>query len=75
MKCTVALDVVPLPGSVTVDNPENYLWQPAYSSAVLARNAARMLGKIYEALAAIEQRLSAPSKKTSVEQYRGPTSA
>ena len=71
----MTLDVVPLPGSVTVDNPENYLWQPAYSSAVLARNAARMLGKIYEALAAIEQRLSVPSKKTSVEQYRGPTSA
>jgi hypothetical protein len=59
-KCTVALDVVPLPESATVDNPENYLWQPAFSPAVLESDAARMLGKIYEAFAAIEQRLLSP---------------
>jgi hypothetical protein len=47
----------PLPESVTVDNPENYLCQPAFSSAVLESDSARMLGKICEAFAAVEQRL------------------
>jgi hypothetical protein len=50
----------PLPEGVTVDNPECYLWQPAFSSAVLESDAARMLGTIYEAFAAIEQRLLSP---------------
>lgn len=56
----MTLDVVPLPESETLDNPEYYLWQPAYSSAVPERDSARMFGKIYEALAAIEQRLLSP---------------
>ncbi len=57
----------PLPEGVTVDNPERYLWQPAFSSAVLESDAARMLGTIYERLPPSNNDCLVPSKKTSAE--------
>ena len=40
----------------------NYLWQAAYKAAVYEANDSSMPGRILESLAAIEQRLLAPSE-------------
>jgi hypothetical protein len=44
-----------------------YLWQPAYVAAILETDKARVSGRIYEAIAAIEQRLLAPIDPGSIE--------
>jgi hypothetical protein len=43
-----------------MNQPKTYLWLPAYLSAVLETDNALMPTRIYEALAAIEQRLLSP---------------
>ena len=43
-----------------MNQPRFYLWLPAYLSAVLETDNALMPTRIYEALAAIEQRLLSP---------------
>ena len=43
-----------------MNQPRIYLWLPAYLSAVLETDNALMPSRIYEALAAIEQRLLSP---------------
>jgi hypothetical protein len=43
-----------------MNQPRTYLWLPAYLSAVLETDNALMATRIYEALAAIEQRLLSP---------------
>ena len=43
-----------------MNQPRSYLWLPAYLSAVLETDNALMPTRIYEALAAIEQRLLSP---------------
>jgi hypothetical protein len=43
-----------------MNNPATYSWQPTYLSAVLETDDAAMPGRIYEALAAIEQRRLSP---------------
>jgi hypothetical protein len=43
-----------------MNQPRFYLWLPAYLSAVLETDNAQMPTRIYEALAAIEQRLLSP---------------
>jgi hypothetical protein len=47
---------------------ETYLWHPAYVSAILETDDALMPTRIYEALAAIEQRLLIPIEAGDVEQ-------
>jgi hypothetical protein len=44
----------------SMNQPRTYLWLPAYLSAVLETDNALMPTRIYEALAAIEQRLLSP---------------
>ena len=53
---------------VTDSNP-TYIWQPAYLAAVCETNDSRMMVRIMEARAAIEQRLLLPIKEDS-EEYR-----
>ena len=53
-----------------MNQPRTYLWLPAYTSAVLETDDALMPTRIYEALAAIEQRLLSPIETDSIE-YRG----
>jgi hypothetical protein len=55
-------------GSI-MDNPPVYSWHPAYLSAVLETANERMPGRIYEALAAIEQRRLNPIETGGIE-YR-----
>ena len=43
-----------------MNQPRTYLWLPAYLSAVLETDNTRLPTRIYEALAAIEQRLLSP---------------
>ncbi len=43
-----------------MNQPRTYLWLPAYLSAVLETDNALMPSRIYEALAAIDQRLLSP---------------
>ena len=43
-----------------MNQPRTYLWLPAYLSAVLKTNNTLLPTRIYEALAAIEQRLLSP---------------
>jgi hypothetical protein len=50
-----------------MDNPAVYLWHPAYLSAVLETDNALMPTRIYEALAAIEQRLLSPIEAGGIE--------
>ena len=45
-----------------MNQPRTYLWLPAYLSAVLETDNALMPSRIYEALAAIEQRRLSPVK-------------
>jgi hypothetical protein len=45
-----------------------YLWQAAYNAAVLETDNSRMALRIYEAIAAIEQRLLSPVEPGSEEQ-------
>jgi hypothetical protein len=47
---------------------ETYLWHPAYVSAILETDDTLMPTRIYEALAAIEQRLLIPIEAGDVEQ-------
>jgi hypothetical protein len=47
---------------------ETYLWHPAYVSAILETDDALMPNRIYEALAAIEQRFLTPIEAGDVEQ-------
>jgi len=47
---------------VLVNDPPIYSWQPAYLSAVLETNNDLMPSRIYEALAAIEQKLLNPNE-------------
>jgi hypothetical protein len=49
--------------------PTTYLWQPVYLDAVLETDNVAMPTRIYEALAAIEQRLLSPIEAGGVE-YR-----
>jgi hypothetical protein len=49
--------------------PGTYLWLPAYMTAVLETDNALMPARIYEALAAIEQRLLSPIDTGGME-YR-----
>jgi hypothetical protein len=51
-----------------------YVWQPAYLAAVGETDDERMMGRILEARAAIEQRLLVPVEKDSAE-YRELTAA
>jgi hypothetical protein len=44
-----------------------YLWQAAYLSAVLETDNSLVPSRIYEALAAIEQRLLSPIETDSIE--------
>jgi hypothetical protein len=44
-----------------------YLWQPAYVAALLETDKSRVSGRIYEAIAAIEQRLLVPIEPSSIE--------
>jgi hypothetical protein len=53
---------------VTDSNP-TYIWQPAYFAAVCETDNARMMVRIMEARAAIEQRLLLPIEEDS-EEYR-----
>jgi hypothetical protein len=50
-----------------MDNPPVYLWHPAYLCAVLETDNERMPTRIYEALAAIEQRRLNPIETGSIE--------
>jgi hypothetical protein len=50
-----------------MDYPTAYVWQPAYISAVLETDNGTMPSRIYEALAAIEQRLLNPNELGCVE--------
>jgi hypothetical protein len=52
-----------------MNQPRTHLWLPAYTSAVLETDDALMPTRIYEALAAIEQRLLRPIETDSTE-YR-----
>jgi hypothetical protein len=52
---------------VLVNDPPIYSWQPTYLSAVLETNNDLMPSRIYEALAAIEQRLLNPKELGCVE--------
>jgi hypothetical protein len=45
----------------------NYIWQPAYLTAVFETDDAMMMGRILEARAALEQRLLVPIDDDSVE--------
>jgi hypothetical protein len=45
----------------------NYSWQPTYHAAVCEMEDARMMGRIFEARAAIEERLISPIKEDSEE--------
>jgi hypothetical protein len=49
-----------------MSNPETYSWQQAYLAAVLETDSDLMPSRIYQALAAIEQRLLNPME--TVEQ-------
>ena len=53
-----------------MNQPRTHSWLPAYTSAVLETDDALMPTRIYEALAAIEQRLLSPIETDSIE-YRG----
>jgi|HubBroStandDraft_6_1064221.scaffolds.fasta_scaffold3183230_2 hypothetical protein len=46
-----------------------YTWHPAYHAAVFETEAARIMGRILEARAAMEQRLLSPIKQEGTE-YR-----
>jgi hypothetical protein len=50
-----------------MSKPNVYLWQDVYMSAVLETDDALMPTRIYEALAAIEQRLLSPIEVDSEE--------
>jgi hypothetical protein len=52
-----------------MDIPATYLWQTVYLAAVLETDNAAMPTRIYEALAAIEQRLLSPIEEDGAE-YR-----
>jgi len=52
-----------------MNDPATYSWQPYYLSAVLETDNAAMPTRIYEALAAIEQRLLSPIEAGGIE-YR-----
>jgi hypothetical protein len=52
-----------------MNQPGTYSWLPAYMSAVLETDNALMPTRIYEALAAIEQRLLNPIEAGGIE-YR-----
>ncbi len=52
-----------------MNNLSGYLWQTAYLSAVLETDNSLMPGRIYEALAAIEQRLLSSIETDGIE-YR-----
>jgi hypothetical protein len=52
-----------------MNQPGTYSWLPAYMSAVLETDNAAMPTRIYEALAAIEQRLLSPIEAGGIE-YR-----
>jgi hypothetical protein len=52
-----------------MDIPTTYLWQTVYLAAVLETDNAAMPTRIYEALAAIEQRLLSPIEEDGTE-YR-----
>jgi hypothetical protein len=52
-----------------MNQPGTYLWLPAYMTAVLETDNALMPARIYEALAAIEQRLLSPIETDGTE-YR-----
>jgi hypothetical protein len=49
-------------------NPAVYTWFLAYKSAVLETDAAEIPNRIHEALKAIENRVSGPSKLDDTEQ-------
>lgn len=51
------------------DSNHVYIWQPAYLAAVFETDNSRMLVRIMDAHAAIEQRLLLPVEKDS-EEYR-----
>ena len=59
---------LPIEGG-SLNQPRTYLWLPAYTSAVLETDDALIPTRIYEALAAIEQRLLSPIETDSTE-YR-----
>jgi hypothetical protein len=48
-------------------NPSTYAWQEPYIAAVYETDDAKMPGLIYEAVAAIEQRLLSPIESGSEE--------
>jgi hypothetical protein len=50
-----------------MDIPATYLWQTVYLAAVLETDNAAMPSRIYEALAAIEQRRLSPMETGDVE--------
>jgi hypothetical protein len=50
-----------------MDIPVTYLWQTVYLAAVLETDNSAMPTRIYEALAAIEQRLLSPIEEDGTE--------
>ena len=52
-----------------MNQARTYIWLPAYTSAVLETDDTLMPTRIYQALAAIEQRLRSPIETDSIE-YR-----
>jgi hypothetical protein len=50
-----------------MNDPTTYSWEPYYLSAVLETDNAEMPTRIYEALAAIEQRLLSPIEAGGIE--------
>jgi hypothetical protein len=50
-----------------MDIPATYLWQTVYLAAVLETDSAAMPTRIYEAMAAIEQRRLSPMEAGDVE--------
>jgi hypothetical protein len=50
-----------------VNNPEMYIWQTAYVSAILETDTSKLIGRIAEARQAIEHRLVNPIQINSPE--------
>jgi hypothetical protein len=63
---TYNLLAYPIEGG-SMNQPGTYVWLPAYLSAVLETDNALMPTRIYEALAAIEQRLLSPIETDGIE--------